>query len=113
MGTRGRAFRRLPSPEPPNVRDPTKGPMTADHQPHVPVDSSPLWLRAVQAAFIGVAVGLALHAILAVAGVQALGSAPAHSGPAECRKASPARDAVAPPASGPAISSILVLPRAL
>ena len=70
------------------------------------MDRTPTWLTALQAALIGVVAGLAVHAILSIVVLQAGDGAPAHSGPKECRKASPSRDSVTPRVEGPAVSHL-------
>ena len=61
-----------------------------------PIDGAPVWVRALQAAIVGVAAGLALHMLLSLAVVQGreLWSRPA--APAACKKNNPAKDAVTP-----------------
>jgi len=61
------------------------------------------WRTALQAALIGLVAGLALHAILSIVVVQAGESVPAHSGPKECKKSSPARDAATPRGDRPSV----------
>lgn len=68
-------------------------------------DTAPTWLRALQAGLLGLVAGLVLHAIVAVGGAQARTGEPAHAGPKECKKSSPARDAVAPATAMPAQTS--------
>jgi hypothetical protein len=60
-----------------------------------PIDGAPVWLRALQAAVVGVAAGLVLHLLLSLVVLQGkeLWSRPA---PAACKKNNPARDAGAP-----------------
>lgn len=83
--------------------------MTDELQPcpsEAPIDGGPTWLRALQAALVGLIAGLALHAILSIVVLQARDAVPAHAGPKECKRSAPARETVAPKVNGPAISSI-------
>ncbi len=77
-------------------------------QPRVdsPLEGAPTWVRAVQAAVIGMIAGFVLHAMLSglpLSGQQ-LDSRPA--GTFDCRKSAPARDVVTPPAAGPSVSEL-------
>lgn len=74
----------------------------------IPLDGVPTWVRALQAGIVGMIAGLALYAIMSLAVVQARDPIPAHAGPKECRKAAPAREVVAPPIQGPAVSSLML-----
>ena len=72
-----------------------------------PIDGAPVWVRALQAAVVGVAAGLALHMLLSMAAVQGkeLWSRP--TAPTACKKSTPAKDAGTP--SGrqtPAVGSV-------
>ena len=83
--------------------------MTDELQPcssDASADPAPTWLRALQAGAIGLAAGLVLHLIVSVVVLQARSAEPAHAGPKECKKSSPAREVVAPPLNGPAISGV-------
>lgn len=81
--------------------------------PGAPLDGAPTWLRALQAALVGVIAGLTLYAIVSFVVLQARDATPAHSGPKECKKSSPARDVGAPSVQGPAVSSLRLLTPAL
>jgi hypothetical protein len=61
-----------------------------------PVDGAPVWVRALQAAVVGVAAGLALHMLLSMVVLQGkeLWSRPAT--PTACKKSNPAKDAGTP-----------------
>jgi hypothetical protein len=61
-----------------------------------PIDGAPVWVRALQAAVVGVAAGLVLHMLLSLVVVQGkeLWSKP--QAPAACKKSNPARDAGTP-----------------
>ena len=61
-----------------------------------PIDGAPVWVRALQAAVVGVAAGLALHLLLSMVALQGkeLGSRPA--APTACKKNSPAKDTGTP-----------------
>lgn len=61
-----------------------------------PIDGAPVWVRALQAAVVGVAAGLVLHMLLSLVVVQGkeLWSRP--EAPAACKKNNPARDAGTP-----------------
>jgi hypothetical protein len=69
-----------------------------------PFGGAPTWLRAAQAALIGVGAGLALHALVSFVVVHGEGQGTKPPAPTQCKKANPARDAAAPPASTPRIS---------
>ena len=71
------------------------------------------WRTALQAALIGLVAGLALHAIVSIVVLQARDAAPAHSGPRECKKSSPARDAATPRGDRPAIAGFGLMTLAL
>lgn len=57
-----------------------------------PIDGAPVWVRALQAAVVGVAAGLALHMLLSMVALQGkeLWSQPA--APKACKKSTPAKD---------------------
>src|SRR5688572_16933710 len=77
-------------PGSPNMTDET-------HDRHQsPIDGAPVWVRALQAAVVGVAAGLVLHLLLSMVVLQGkeLWSRPA--APAACKKSNPARDAGQP-----------------
>jgi len=76
------------------------------HDPGVPFEPAPTWLRALQAAAIGVIAGLALYAIMSVVVVHAGNANPVQPAPKTCTKASPAREVVVPALEGPAVSSL-------
>ena len=61
-----------------------------------PIDGAPVWVRALQAAVVGIAAGLALHLLLSLVVLQGkeLWSRPA--APATCKKSAPARDTGTP-----------------
>lgn len=86
--------------------------MTDEWQPNVPgapLDGAPTWVRALQAGVVGLIAGLALYVIVSLVVLQARDATPAHGGPKECRKSSPARDVIAPAPQGPAVSSLWLL----
>jgi hypothetical protein len=66
---------------------------------------APIWLRALQAAVIGILAGFVLNAILSMVVLQGRGIGSADTPASECRRARPARDA-ATPATGPAVGSV-------
>ena len=68
--------------------------MTEDSHPTLesPIDGAPVWLRAVQAAGVGVAAGLVLHLLLSLVVVQARDLKARPHAPAECKKSNPARE---------------------
>ena len=61
-----------------------------------PIDGAPVWVRALEAAVVGVAAGLALHMLISMVTVQGkeLWSRPA--APTACKKNNPAKDAGTP-----------------
>ena len=61
-----------------------------------PIEGAPVWVRALQAAIVGVAAGLALHLLLSLVVLQGkeLWSRPA--APATCKKSAPARETGTP-----------------
>jgi len=73
-------------------------PMTEQPQRKLdsPIDGAPVWVRALQAAIVGVAAGLALHLLLSLVVLHGkeLWSRPA--APATCKKSAPARETGAP-----------------
>ena len=73
-------------------------------QDESPIDGAPTWVRVLQAALIGLVAGLALHAIFSMVVLQGAGLNGGGAGRSECRKAVPARDAVAPSSVGPSVS---------
>ena len=66
------------------------------HRHESPIDGAPVWVRALQAAVVGVAAGLVLHMLLSLVVLQGkeLWSRP--EAPAACKKNNPARDAGTP-----------------
>ena len=62
-----------------------------------PIDGAPVWVRALQAAGVGIAAGLALHLLLSLTVLQGQEVTPRHA-PAECKlkKSAPARETQAP-----------------
>jgi hypothetical protein len=72
-----------------------------------------MWLRALQAALIGIAAGLALHAIFSVVVLQGESGGQGRAAPSQCKKSSPARDAVAPGVAVPGVRGAGYIPRAL
>jgi len=82
--------------------------------PSTPADGTPTWLRALQAGLVGLVAGLVLHALAAALSLQAGSADPAHAGPKECKRSSPAPDVSAPPAADvPAGRSVRPVPLAL
>ena len=69
-----------------------------------PIERAPTWLRAAQAALIGVGAGLALHALVSFVVVHGEGQGAKPSPPTQCKKANPARETATPPAAAPRIS---------
>ena len=75
-----------------------------------PIDGAPVWVRALQAAVVGIAAGLVLHMLLSLVVVQGkeLWSRPA--APAACKKNNPAKETGTP--SGrqtPSVSTVGIL----
>jgi hypothetical protein len=72
--------------------------MTDDtHDSHEsPIDGAPVWVRALQAAVVGIAAGLAIHMLLSLVVLQGkeLWSRP--TAPAACKKNNPAKDSGTP-----------------
>lgn len=68
--------------------------MTEDSQatPVSPIDGAPVWVRATQAAIVGVAAGLALHLLLSLVVLQGTELRSRPNPPAACKKSNPARD---------------------
>jgi hypothetical protein len=78
------------TPGNPNMTDET-------HDRHEsPIDGAPVWVRALQAAVVGLAAGLVLHMLLSLVVVQGkeLWSRPA--APAACKKSNPAKETGTP-----------------
>jgi hypothetical protein len=78
------------TPGNPNMTDET-------HDRHEsPTDGAPVWVRALQAAVVGIAAGLVLHMLLSLVVVQGkeLWSRPA--APAACKKNNPAKETGTP-----------------
>jgi len=75
------------------------------------IDSAPVWVRALQAAIVGIAAGLALHLLLSLVVLQGkeLWSRPA-AAPTACKKSSPPRETVAPATRGtPSVSAAVAV----
>jgi hypothetical protein len=74
-----------------------------------PIDGAPVWVRALQAAVVGIAAGLALHLLLSLVVVQGkeLWSRPA---PAACKKTNPAKDTGTPSGrQAPSVGTVGIL----
>ena len=61
-----------------------------------PIDGAPVWVRALQAAVVGVAAGLVLHMLLSLVVVQGKELWSRTEAPAAFKKNNPARDAGTP-----------------
>ena len=61
-----------------------------------PIEGAPTWVRALQAALIGIIAGLALHALLSLVVLHGETPEGKHPGPAQCKKAAPARESSSP-----------------
>jgi hypothetical protein len=72
-----------------------------------PIDGAPTWLRALQAALIGVVAGLALHALLSFVVLHGEVPNPKNPGPSQCKKSTPARSAEQPSAV-PRVSGLVL-----
>ena len=72
---------------------------------HAPIEGAPTWLRALQAALIGLAAGLALHMLFSFVVLHGETPGQKRPGPSQCRKAAPAREAAAP-APAPRMSGL-------
>ena len=82
----------------------TDNPARKPHE-QLPLEGMPTWVRALQAAVIGVIAGLALNAIVSMV-VHGANAGGVDVERKSCRKAAPAKEVVAPPASRPqALSS--------
>ena len=70
-----------------------------------PIEGAPVWVRALQAAIVGIAAGLVLHMLLSLVVLQGQGLRSGSPGPAECKKSSPARETgvPAPPRGTPSV----------
>jgi hypothetical protein len=71
-----------------------------------PIGGAPVWIRALQAAVIGVFAGLALNAILSLVPLQGQGLTPKREAPKECKKQGPSKDAVSPRSSAPTVGAV-------
>jgi hypothetical protein len=74
-----------------------------------PIDGAPTWIRALQAAVIGVVAGLALNALLSMVTVSGESLADQQPKPQQkqCKKSSPAKkDTAAPQRNRPAMSEV-------
>jgi hypothetical protein len=69
-------------------------------------DGTPVWVRALQAAVIGVFAGLALNAIMSLVPLQGEGLAPKHTAPKECKKQGPSKDAATPRSDAPTVGAV-------
>ncbi len=71
-----------------------------------PIDGAPVWVRALQAAVVGVAAGLALHLLLSLVVLQGKDLA-RPTPPATCKKSHPARETGGPGQRGtPSVSTV-------
>jgi hypothetical protein len=61
-----------------------------------PIDGAPVWVRALEAAIVGIAAGLALHLLLSLVVLQGKELWPRPAAPATCKKSAPARETGAP-----------------
>lgn len=80
-----------------------------------PLAGAPTWVRVLQAAFIGLVAGLAMHVLFSMVTVRGETLGQGRPAPSQCKKANPSRDAVTPRTTVPKVSGLgtYMLPRAL
>ena len=80
------------------------------YRDEAPMEGAPTWVRALQAALIGLVAGLALHALFSFVVLHGETPSPKHPGPSQCKKANPVRETAVPKAV-PRISGLASFPR--